>query len=53
MEFTENEKEFLALMFKQYNLLLDVDCDGLFLTNGYFNNNDLFELAEKLGIKYW
>lgn len=52
MELTDDEKELLIFMFRQYDLLLDVDRDGLFLTNGYFNRNNLFELANKLGIEY-
>lgn len=52
IEFTNNEKQFLTMLFKIGKEFLD-SCNG-YIDIDYvtFNNNDLFYLAEKLGIDY-
>lgn len=46
MEFTEKEKEILSLMFSNMENYIKV------LGSENFNHNDLFQLAEKIGINY-
>ena len=51
-EFTEAEKAFMNMLFKMANIVIEMQ-------NGYmdidclpFSRNDLYNLAEKLGIEY-
>lgn len=50
---TEKEKEFLTLLFKFGNEIIEAD-GGVFNPFGEnsFDRNDLFELSIKLGIEY-
>lgn len=53
IEFTEAEKELLTLLFKIGDLIIETQ-DGYFdlRCKPYFDRNDFFSLAEKLGIDY-
>lgn len=51
MEFTETEQKILELMFSNMDNILDM-LDTYSLDNDSFSRNDLFNLAEKLGINY-
>lgn len=52
MEYTETEKKILTMLFKICNEMIET-CDGyLDLDCITFSRNDLFYLAEKLGIDY-
>lgn len=49
-ELTDSEKHILAIMFRNFKNLLD-DADYLYMRGGdCFDANDLFALAEKLGV---
>lgn len=53
IEFTEAEKELLTLLFKIGNMIVETQ-DGYFYPHckPYFDRNEFFNLAEKLGINY-
>ena len=51
MEFTENEKTILKIMFTNYHNLLN-EVEYLYMNGECFSHNDLFYLAEKLGIDF-
>lgn len=52
IELTDEEKEILRVMFRNMNEVIDL-CDGYIDIHGksYFYRNDLFDLAEKLGVE--
>ena len=51
IELTGEEKEILKVMFRNMNEVFDL-CNGYIDINGEtFNGNDLFRLAEKLGVE--
>jgi len=52
IEFTEQEKKFLVMLFKIGEEILET-CDGYIdMDCSIFNRNNLFYLAEKLGVDY-
>lgn len=52
VEFTDTEKAFLTMLFNIGNEIIKT-ADGYYDINYVtFTHNDLFELAEKLGIDY-
>lgn len=52
MEYTEIEKKFLTMLFQIGELIISTD-DGYYEINyETFDRNDLFNLAEKLGVDY-
>ena len=52
MEYTETEKKFLTMLFKIGELII-ATADGYYeINNETFDGNDLFNLAEKLGVNY-
>lgn len=52
-ELTELEKKVLSIMFKNLDTVIEF-CDGVLnlYNSDTFDRNDLFNLAEKLGIDY-
>ena len=51
IELTDEEKEILRVMFRNMNEVIDL-CDGYIDIHGeIFNENDLFDLAKKLGVE--
>ena len=53
IEFTDNEKEYLTLLFKIGNLIIEAE-DGCFnpLSMNCIDRNEFFNLSDKLGIEY-
>ena len=52
IEFTDNEKDFLTLLFNIGNKIIEA-ADGYYeINNESFDRDDLFRLAEKLKIEY-
>ena len=50
-ELTDSEKRILTIMFRNFKNLLD-NADYLYMRGGdCFDANDLFDLAEKLGVE--
>ena len=51
IELTDKEKEILRVMFRNMNEIINL-CDGYLDIHGEsFGRNDLFDLAEKLGVE--
>ncbi len=48
IEFNENEKTILTIMFKNIYSIVSAQNGYLDLEYGTFNNNDLFDLKEKI-----
>lgn len=52
-EYTGHEESILTMLFGIAKLIIDLQGGYMEMTDGrYFDNNDLFDLAEKLGINY-
>lgn len=51
-ELTEKDKEMLKLMFSLTWRLLDLTEEVVLKNIDWFDNNDLYNLADKLGIDY-
>ena len=52
-EYTEHEESILTMLFGIAQLIIDLQGGYMEMTDGRsFDNNDLFILAEKLGINY-
>lgn len=52
-EYTEHEESILTMLFEITKLIIDLQGGYMEMTDGRsFDNNDLFRLAEKLGINY-
>ena len=52
-EYTGHEESILTMLFEIAKLIIDLQGGYMEMTDGlYFDNNDLFDLAEKFGINY-
>lgn len=52
MELTETDRKVLEYMFRSFSGILEFDGGGIRVDYEWFSTNDLFKLAEKLGIDY-
>lgn len=52
IEFTDTEKAFLAMLFSIGNEIIETASGYYDINHSVFDRNDLFKLAEKLGIEY-